>query len=297
MTDAVHTELKIPADDGFELAATLTTAESTPEPNPAREPIIVVIASAAAVPRTYYARFARFLAQQGVPALTFDYRGIGGSRPVSLKGFQARMRDWGELDVPGVLKFVHREYPGHRIHWVGHSYGGFATGLAHNNHLVARQLAIATMSGHWAMMQGVERYRVAALMGYLVPPLVRGLGYFPGRLMGAEDLPRGVFLEWARWVMTPDFIFGDTTLSATRHFASFKAPIQFARIEDDSWASSEGVQHMMSQWPNAAERSLWQITVADSGAKRIGHLGFFRSEFRDTLWPKAADWLLRTSDA
>ena len=298
MTDTVTTtDLKIAADDGFELAASLTIGETSPELKSGREPIVVVIASAAAVPRSYYARFARFIAHRGVAVVTFDYRGIGGSRPVSLLGFTARMRDWGEIDVPGVLEYVHREYPGHQIHWAGHSYGGFATGLAHNNHLVARQLAVATMSGHWALMQGFERYRVAAMMGYVLPPLVRVLGYFPGRLMGAEDLPQGVFLEWARWVMTPDFIFGDATLTATRHFQTFKAPIRFVQIEDDAWTSDAAVRHLMAHWPQAAERSHWQATVAESGALHIGHLGFFRSEFRDTLWPKAADWLLRTDAA
>jgi predicted alpha/beta hydrolase len=41
-----------------------------------------------------------------------------------------RMRDWCILDVPGVLAWAAREHPGRPIHWVGHSMGGFATGLA-----------------------------------------------------------------------------------------------------------------------------------------------------------------------
>ena len=79
--------------------------------------------------------------------LTFDYRAIGGSRHGSLVGSTVRMRDWGSLDVPGVLAWAARTYPGRPIQWVGHSMGGFATGLAHNNHLIARQLNVATLSG------------------------------------------------------------------------------------------------------------------------------------------------------
>jgi len=30
------------------------------------------------------------------------------------------------------------------------------------------------------------------------------------------------------------------------------------------------------------------------GAERIGHFGFFREQFRDTLWRDAADWLEST---
>jgi predicted alpha/beta hydrolase len=36
------------------------------------------------------------------------------------------------------------------------------------------------------------------------------------------------------------------------------------------------------------------IAPADAGATRIGHLGFFRPEHRDTLWRGAAEWLQAT---
>ncbi len=281
-------DILIPADDGFALAATVTPAEIEAPAQSA----IVVVSSATAVPRGYYASFAEFMAKQGITAVTFDYRGVGGSRPRSLKGFKARMRDWGEIDIPGVLAWVHRVFPGRRLLWVGHSYGGFGAGLAHNNSLIDRQLSVATMSGHWPLMKGIERYRVAALMGYAVPPIVRTLGYFPGRLMGSEDLPRDVFLEWGRWVMTPHFVFGDETLSSRRHFATFRAPIRFAHIEDDPWGSIEAVRHLMGQWPASRDRSFWSVTLSEARAERIGHLGFFRTAHRETLWPKAAAWLM-----
>ena len=76
------------------------------------------------------------------------------------------MRDWCILDVPGVLAWAARTYPERPIHWVGHSMGGFATGLAHNNRLIARQLNVATLSGYWGRMAAPERYRVRLLMGY-----------------------------------------------------------------------------------------------------------------------------------
>jgi predicted alpha/beta hydrolase len=33
------------------------------------------------------------------------------------------------------------------------------------------------------------------------------------------------------------------------------------------------------------------VSPANIGATRIGHLGFFRAEHRDTLWRGAAEWL------
>jgi predicted alpha/beta hydrolase len=33
------------------------------------------------------------------------------------------------------------------------------------------------------------------------------------------------------------------------------------------------------------------VDPASIGAKRIGHLGFFRRDFGETLWREATDWL------
>ena len=33
------------------------------------------------------------------------------------------------------------------------------------------------------------------------------------------------------------------------------------------------------------------MTPTDTGADRIGHMGFFRPEHRDTLWRGAAEWI------
>jgi predicted alpha/beta hydrolase len=77
----------VAARDGYPLAATVFTPEGTPHG-------AVLVASATAVPRKIYRGFASYLAERGFAALTLDYRGIGGSRPPSLRGFRARMRDW-----------------------------------------------------------------------------------------------------------------------------------------------------------------------------------------------------------
>ena len=256
---------------------------------------ITIIAAGAGIRRRYYARFAGFLAERGRPVLTFDYRDIGGSRTGSLKGSKVRMRDWCILDVPGVLDWAAREYPDRPIHWVGHSMGGFATGLAHNHHLIARQLNIATLNGYWGRMAVPERYRVRLLMGNLGVPVARVLGYLPGFLMGGEDMPGPAFIEWAGWCMQPDFLFGDATFPERANVATFRAPIRFAQIEDDVWGTPASVDAIASRFTGNVERTSWRIRLADAGASKIGHHGFFRDQFRDTLWPAALAWLDGTS--
>ena len=280
-------ELTVPADDGRDLAATLFAPDAGAENAP-----VVVIGCAVGVRRRFYSRFAAYLAEHGHPVLTFDYRDIGGSRHGSLKGSKVRMRDWCALDVPGVLGWVAGAYPRRPIHWVGHSMGGFATGLAHNNHLVARQLNVATLSGYWGRMASPEKYRVRLLMGGLGRPVVRALGYFPGVLMRGEDLPAPAFLEWTRWCMTPEFLFGDATLAERVNFPRFAAPLRSIQVSDDPWGTPAAVGHMTEHFTGSRDRAIWQVTPAEAGIAKIGHFGFFRSELRETLWPRAADWLL-----
>jgi len=280
-------DLTVPAEDGYALAATLLEPGRVLPDAP-----LVVMGCAVGVPRRYYAKFAGHIAARGHPVLTFDYRGIGGSRQGSLVGSKVRMRDWCILDVPGVLAWTQRELPRRPVHWIGHSMGGFATGLAHNNHIVARQLNVATLSGYWGRMSSPEKYRVRLMMAGLGAPVVRLMGYFPGFLLGGEDMPGPAYLEWTRWCMTPGFLFDDTTLAERANFPRFKAPLRCVQIADDPWGTEAAVGHMTEHFTGSADRSTWRITPADAGVKAIGHFGFFRSEMADALWKPAADWLL-----
>ena len=285
-------ELTVPAEDGYPLAATLFEPASL---SSAAAPLVAV-AAGAGILRRFYARFATYLAGRGHPTLTFDYRAIGGSRHGSLAGSKVRMRDWCVLDVPGVLAWAARFCPERPIHWVGHSMGGFATGLAHNNRLIARQLNVATLNGYWGRMAVPERYRVLALMGGMGPLVVRACGYMPGRMMGGEDMPGPAFLEWRGWCMTPGFLFDDDGLAERANFARLTAPLRCVQIADDPWGTPAAVADMTARYSASADRSTWRVTPGEAGLDRIGHFGFFRSEARDGLWRPAADWLLGAPD-
>jgi predicted alpha/beta hydrolase len=284
---AVPLTLAIPADDGYALAATLFASPAALPDTP-----ITIIAGATGVPRSFYARFAAYLAEHGGPALTFDYRGIGGSLHGPVRQSTARFRDWGILDVPGVLAWAAATYPDRPIHWVGQSYGGFATGLAHNNHLISRQLGVSTMTADYRFIASpLERAKVAGLLFVAGPALARTLGYLPGWVNGGADLPGQVLLEWSAWVKTRGFLFGVTDLPEQSHFKTLKAPLCLAFMADDPWISPAGVANLAQRYTGSDECMFWPVTLAESGASQIGHIGFFRSEFKDTLWPKARAWL------
>jgi predicted alpha/beta hydrolase len=200
------------------------------------------------------------------------------------------MRDWSVHDTPAIIAWAAREYPGRPLHWVGHSLGGFAVGLAHNNRLIARQLNIGTLSGYWRHMEAPERYRVRVLMGAVAPLVICARGYFPGVLIGGEDMPGPAFLEWRSWCLSPGFLFDDPALPAA-NFAHLRAPVRFGQVEDDPWGTPAAVEAIAARFTGSADRSFWHIRLADAGTRRIGHHGFFRSELRETLWPAALAWL------
>jgi predicted alpha/beta hydrolase len=280
-------DIQIQAEDGSLLAASFF---APPHGASATAPL-TVIAGGAGIARGYYGRLAAWLAERGRPALTFDYRDIGGSRSGSIKGSQVRMRDWCILDVPGVIAWTAREHPGRPLNWIGHSMGGFATGLAHNGNLIARQLNVGTLSGYWRNMAFPELYRVRLMMGTLGPLVVRACGYLPGPLLGGEDMPGPAFLEWRHWCMSPDFLFDDPTLPEAANVPRFRAPLRFGQVEDDPWGTPAAVESIASRFTGSVDRTIWRIRLSDAGVPRIGHHGFFRSECRNTLWPAAVRWL------
>lgn len=281
-------EITIPADDAYPLAATVFEPDELTAGS-----ALTVIAGATGVPRCYYSRFARYLAEHGRIAVTYDYRGIGGSLQGHARASPARFRDWGIIDTPGVIAWAAATYPAHPIHWIGQSYGGFATGLAHNNHLIRRQFAMSSMSADYRLVTDpFERVRVPLLLFAVGPLVARTIGYVPGWLNGGADLPKGVMLGWAEWCGTRDFLFGRDDVPESRHFASLKAPMCFAYMDDDTWVTRAGIEHLARHYTGATERTVLCMPAADGASGQgVGHIGFFHARQRDTLWPKALAWL------
>lgn len=285
-SDGVSSEdLTLPAVDGFALAGTLFMPRGTPAH-------AVLINSGAAIPRRIYRGFAAHLAQQGCAVLTYDYRGIGGSRPRSLKGFAASMTDWAALDITGAVGWMRARYGALPLRYVGHSFGGQTLGLLANNTEVSRALFIASQAGYWKLMAPGERWRVATMLNGVGVPLTHALGYTPGWSGVGEDLPKGVFLQWVRWIMSPRYLFDDASLPLA-NYANFKSPVRALCLADDPWATRPAVELLCAGYTGTTPELL-DIAPQDVGASAIGHMGFFRAAHHDTLWRSATEWLLES---
>jgi len=284
-------DITVPSADGYPLAATLFL------PRGAKRHA-VLINSATAVPRKIYRGFAGYLAHRGCAVLTYDYRGIGDSRqkavegynrPKSLDGFKASMSDWAALDVTAAVSWMRGRYHNLPLNYVGHSFGGQVLGLLSNNSEVSRALLVASQAAYWKLMASPERYRVYALLNFVGIPLTRLLGYMPGWAGLGEDLPKGVFLEWVKWVMSPRYLL-DSRLAALQNFPRYRGALRSLCLSDDPWATRPAVELLCSGF-TSIKPDILTVTPNDVGAARIGHFGFFRPEHRDTLWRGAAEWI------
>jgi predicted alpha/beta hydrolase len=272
------------ARDGFRLGGTLYRASKTDDR-------AVAIHAATGVKQGYYAKFAAFLAERGFTALTYDYRGIGNSRPRPLRGFDARMRDWALSDAPAALDYLGRVAPGARFMAVGHSFGGQALGLVPRPERIAAALVVGSQSGYWRNWPPLGRSWMWLATHVVLPLGPRLLGYFPSSALGfGEDLPAGVAVEWASWCRHPHYLVG--ALGAQQAYARFRAPLRAYAVADDRFAPARAVEALLELYPSA-RGEVRRVAPRDVDAKSIGHFGFFRERFRDTLWREAADWLER----
>jgi predicted alpha/beta hydrolase len=270
----------IPARDGFELHATLyRSADASGR--------VVIISSATAIPQRFYRHYASALAESGFTALTYDYRGIGASRPASLRGFRADARDWALADMAGVVDWVRSELRPVRLFNVGHSMGGQVPGLLDNGDAIDAMVTVSAQSGYWRLQGAEQKWLVAFHVHVTMPLLTHLVGYMPWSWFGqGEDLPKGVALEWTRWCRNRRYLLGDDTLPLHR-FERFSAPVLAYSFDDDNWGTPQAVDAMMSAYPNVERR---HIIPSAFGLRSLGHIGYFRPQSQ-AVWNEGITWL------
>jgi len=273
----------IKASDGWPLEATLF------HPNDAR--MAVLISAGTGFPRGFYGRFARWMAERGAVVLTYDYRGIGGSRPDDLAAMQMDYPDWGRLDMPAALKALKVAAPGLPVFHVGHSVGGHFVGFMPNQSGFTKHAFVSVGTGWWG---GHHRtYNPFELFFWLGlgPSEIRKHGYVPsGKLWRGTDLPRGVFETWKRWCLKPDYFLKELADGALdpQQFDKVIAPIRSWVFSDDPIATPGTGARLLSAYP-AAPVKILSRRPHDYGVKRIGHEGAFRKGM-EPLWEEILQW-------
>jgi predicted alpha/beta hydrolase len=273
--------ITITASDGRTLGGLLLEAASPRG--------VLCINGATGFKREFYLKFASYCALRGYHALVYDYRGIGVSVLAPLAAEPARMSEWGRLDMPAALASLALRYPQLPLVTLGHSVGGQLIGCMPNEARARAHVMIATSTGYWRRQRAPFRYQALAFWKLYGPVMLRRHGYVPrGVVWSGESLPRGVFLQWRAWCLSPAR-FGsalDADMSDAG-FAAVRTPLLSWGFGDDPIATPAAVDALLESYAN--ERRWSQ--PAELGVRAIGHHGFFAERHRDSLWRGALDWI------
>lgn len=244
---------------------------------------VLIIASATGVKQEYYKKFARFIANNGVTVITFDYSGIGRSLEKPIKELKTNAADWGQNDLEHVLQFVVGNYPKSKKILLGHSIGGQLIGLAKSSKKLDKIVLVAAQSGYWKYWKGIGRLKMGFNWYILFPVMLRLFGYLNSKkISGMENLPKNVANQWRNWGKRKEYILSDKSIGKT-YYDQIKVNLTAFSIDDDEFAPKEAVQWMTGQYKNAIKKSI-HLKPIDLNTKRIGHFGIFKEKFRNTIW-------------
>lgn len=282
--DIVIGEFALAAPDGHRLAACEYHAVGPPRG-------AVVIVGAMAVPQSFYADLARWLAGQGWQVVTFDYRGIARSAPLSLKGFEADILTWARQDCRAALDHAQTLAAGRPLLWIGHSLGGQILAMTPGNESLSAAVTVASGVGYWRENAWPLRRYSWWLWHVIVPVATALCGYFPGRrLRMVGDLPKGVIRQWARWCRHPEYAIGVEGEPMRELYRRVAAPMLSYSFTDDEYMSARNIA-VLHEFYSSAPREMRRLAPADLGLPRVGHFGFFRAGPGARLWPALQAWL------
>lgn len=275
--------VRLPARDGYLLGGTLHTSA---------QPIAAAfINTGGGIAAVRYQHFARFLATQGIATLTYDYRGIGDSRPPRLRGFAAKAEDWTEYDTSGAIDWLVQRFAGLPLYGLSHSIGALMLLGAPGAERLTKLGLIAPHTGYWRDYRPLYRLPMALLWHGVMPALTHLHGYFPAsRLRLGEDIPAGLALQWARrW--GPDMRPHGTPQEIERgryllqRCQLLAKPVLAVTLGDDAFATAAGAKRLLAISPQLAV-TYWRASAAEAGIARLDHFAFFSRRCHVRLWPE-----------
>ncbi|MCS3456197.1 pimeloyl-ACP methyl ester carboxylesterase [Aeromonas sp. BIGb0405] len=147
-----------------------------------------------------------FLARHGYQVYVADLRGRGQSEPSIAKVQDHGQHELITEDLPTLQAWIAARHPGHKVHWVAHSWGGvlMASTLVRFPDLAAGIASLLFFgSKRGVSVQNPERWlKVDLFWNRLAPWLARSRGFLAARRLkiGADDEPLRYLEETIPWV-------------------------------------------------------------------------------------------------
>ena len=275
-------ELFLKNPDGFNLSVKIFEPE-----HPMGK--LLIINSATGVKQQVYFSFAKYMSQNGFTVITYDYSGIGESKPKEMRNFKSSMRIWGTCDFKTLTEFIKKEYPQEEKFCLGHSVGALILGMNADSAIFRKFVFVATQDAYLENLK--FNIAVTALFGFgiALPITTTLLGYFPAHWFGlGETLPKGVAYDWRTLILHPK----STSRLYEKNEVDFSKNLTqktlIIHAEDDPWVTQKGMDNLLKNvYPNLL-KNFREIEISESEKKEIGHINFFRS-FNKKLWKIVLD--------
>lgn len=275
-------EFTLTTSDGYTIAVHLFLPEKS-------NGKILLINSATGVKQQVYFSFSKYFAELGFTVITYDYRGIGLSKPKKMKGFKSSMRIWGTLDFKAVTDFILDNFPDYKKYCVGHSVGALILGMNEDSAMFDQFIFVGTQDAYFGNLPKKVAVTAALGFGIAVPVTTNLLGYFPAQWFGlGESLPKGSAMDWRTLIVSKKSTKKLLEKIENDYSSKLKQKTLVIYAEDDPWVKIKGMESLMNNsYPNL-QKHYREIKVSESPKKEIGHINFFRS-YNRKLWKIVLD--------
>jgi predicted alpha/beta hydrolase len=281
------TPVQFAAADGYVLHGTLHA--------PQAPRALVVISGGTGIPHRFYRAYAESLAQAGFVVLTWDFRGVGASRPADLRKLDIDVVGWGERDQHAAFVWATSAYAGLPWFAMGHSVGFQVVALALDASIPAPMghVSIAAGTGVWWHMPFGFAAKCVAIWYGLAPLMLATTGYLPAKkLRLGEDLPAGVAWQWRRWCCTEGYFPEMRNSPWVERFEAVQGDALALTFDDDPIANPKNVSDLHRyfsglRFENVTIRHAWY------GMRAIGHIDFFSRRMPPALWAVPRLWMER----
>ena len=275
-------ELFLKTPDGFNLSVKIFEPQNSAGK-------LLLINSATGVKQQVYFSFAKYMSQNGFTVITYDYSGIGESKPKKMKGFQSSMRIWGTRDFKTLTEFIKKEYPQEEKFCLGHSVGALILGMNADSAIFRKFVFVATQDAYLGNLK--FNIAVTAFFGFgIALPITTNLfGYFPAHWFGlGETLPKGVAYDWRTLILHSKSTARLYEKNEVDFSKNLTQKTLIIHAEDDPWVTQKGMENLLKNvYPNLL-KNFRKIEISESEKKEIGHINFFRS-FNKKLWKIVLD--------
>jgi len=244
---------------------------------------ILLINSATGVKQQVYFSFARYFAEKGFTVITYDYLGIGLSKPADLRNCAASMKTWGTADYRALTDYIKTAFPEYRKYCLGHSVGALIIGMNKDSLIFRKLIFVASQDAFIGNLPVRAKWEAFFGFGILQPIITAVLGYFPANRFGlGESLPKNCAYDWRTLILNSKST--NALLKETGDYAkelTQKALVVWA--EDDGWLTEKGVKRLLETTYPYLHPVYRLILKKESDQRNIGHVNFFRS-YNKKLW-------------